>query len=343
MDKLTVLVTAVGSPIAHGVLKGLKERDDIHIIGTESRAVTAGNALCDTVYQVPRFKDNVEDYFKTLNDIIEKEHVQALFSCYPPEIDLYEEYKNRLSIPFSLPTSKHYPKLRDKEQAYKWLKDAGLEHVIPTYYAFDTSDELVAIKNKHFKDHSHVIVKDVSGYAASGFAILTDRQHFLKAVQNQKNRVYDINDYIEAVPDTRRIMMEELEAPEYSVDVYVHAGKTVVAVPRDRAGVSSGLVIEGSVVKEDRLIELSTEIAEVFIEDGFINLQFMKEHGEFKLTDINPRFCGSQVMSLGAGVNFPSLFLTYQLTDDRPVPKPIWNTRMYRYRETYFHHFNESK
>ena len=70
MDKLTVLVTAVGSPIAHGVLKGLKERNDIHIIGTESRAVTAGNAFCDKIYQVPRFKDNVESYFEALHDIM---------------------------------------------------------------------------------------------------------------------------------------------------------------------------------------------------------------------------------------------------------------------------------
>lgn len=340
MDKLTVIVTAVGSPIAHGVLKGLKERDDLYIIGTESRAVTAGNAFCDKIYQVPRFKDDLEGYFNALHDIIETEQAHALFSCYPPEIDLYEEYKNRLSIPFSLPTSQYYSKLRDKEQAYEWLKDKGLGNVVPTYYAFDTSDELLAIKHTHFKDQSHVVVKDVSGYAASGFAILTDRQHFLKAVRHQKNRIYDINDYIEAAPDTRRIMMPELESPEYSVDIYVHEGKTVVAVPRDRAGVSSGLVIEGSVVKEDHLIDLSTEIAERLIEDGFLNLQFMKEQGEFKLTDINPRFCGSQVMSLGAGVNFPSLFLTYQLTDDRPIPEPIWNTHMYRYRETYFHHFD---
>ncbi|MDZ7835162.1 MAG: ATP-grasp domain-containing protein [Alkalibacterium sp.] len=96
--------------------------------------------------------------------------------------------------------------------------------------------------------------------------------------------------------------------------------------------------MDGMVIEHTGLIAMSSEIAEALIEEGFINLQFMKEDGTFKLTDINPRFCGSQVMSLGAGVNFPELFLTYHLTDERPIPKPKWNTRMIRYRESVFYH-----
>lgn len=339
MDRLTVLVTSVGTPIAHGVLKGLKELNkSITIIGVESRAVTAGNKFCDRVYQVPRFLQDEEGYFNQLNEIIEKESVDALFSCHPPEIYLYEEYKERLSIPFSLPTSPHFSRLRNKEESYKWLIEEGMEKFVPTYYSFDTNEELLQIKKEFLPNEQHLIVKEVEGYGATGFALLTNREQFLEAVNKQQTRIYDINDYVEATQNSRRMVMKQLEKPEYSVDTYVHDGEMVIAVPRNRSGVSSGLVIEGSVVKQEELIAISKDIVELFVEDGFINLQFMKEDGQFKLTDINPRFCGSHVMSLGAGVNFPELFLSYNLTDDRPIPEPIWNTRMYRYRDSFFYY-----
>ncbi|WP_343753174.1 ATP-grasp domain-containing protein [Alkalibacterium iburiense] len=194
------------------------------------------------------------------------------------------------------------------------------------------------MKADHFPNEKHIIVKEVEGYGATGFALLTDREEFLQAIRKQQTRIYDIEDYVEAAPERRRLVMKQLEKPEYSVDTFVHNGQMVIAVPRNRSGVSSGLVIEGSVVKQEELIAISKEIVELFVDDGFINLQFMKEDGQFKLTDVNPRFCGSQIMSLGAGVNFPELFLKYTLTDSRPIPEPIWNTRMYRYRDSYFYH-----
>ncbi|GEK91332.1 hypothetical protein [Alkalibacterium kapii] len=48
-------------------------------------------------------------------------------------------------------------------------------------------------------------------------------------------------------------------------------------------------------------------------------------------------------MALGAGVNFPKLFLIYHLTDKRPIPEPKWNTRMIRYRESVFYHNDTSE
>ncbi len=57
---------------------------------------------------------------------------------------------------------------------------------------------------------------------------------------------------------------------------------------------------------------------------------------KFEQTDINPRFCGSQVRSLGANVNFPYLFLQYNVLGEYVTPEPIWNMRMIRYRENVF-------
>jgi len=118
MTNRTVLVTSIGTPIAHGVLKGLKDIQNIRIIGIDSRTLTAGNVFCDRVYHLPRFTEDKENYFRQLNAIIEKEDVQAIFPSHPYEIDLYTEYKKRLSIPFALPESSQFDVLIDKGTTY---------------------------------------------------------------------------------------------------------------------------------------------------------------------------------------------------------------------------------
>ncbi|MER2063776.1 MAG: ATP-grasp domain-containing protein [Alkalibacterium sp.] len=337
MTNRTVLVTSIGTPIAHGVLKGLKEIQNIRIIGIDSRTLTAGNVFCDRVYRLPRFTEDKENYFRQLNDIIEKEDVQAIFPSHPYEIDLYTEYKTRLSIPFALPESSQFDVLIDKGTTYAWLEAQGFSQYIPTYYLFKTQDELKQLIQGELKDEDEIVVKDTSGHGATGFALLTSHDKFIKAIEQQQARVFAFEDYLKTRNTDSRMAMKNLDQPEFSVDLYVHDGKTVISIPRQRTGVSSGLVLDGTVIKHTELIEISSEIAEALITSGFINLQFMKEDDRFKLTDINPRFCGSQVMSLGAGVNFPELFLTYQLTDKRPIPDPKWNTRMVRYRESVFY------
>ncbi|MFB5663494.1 ATP-grasp domain-containing protein [Alteribacillus sp. HJP-4] len=132
------------------------------------------------------------------------------------------------------------------------------------------------------------------------------------------------------------MVMEYLDGNEYSVDVYIHDGKVITAVPRKRTGVSSGIVLDGTVVHNKMLIEAAEKITEAIAESGFLNLQFfINDHG-CKLTDVNARFCGSQVMSLGANVNFPYLFLQYNLLGEYVSVNPRWNTRMIRYRENLF-------
>lgn len=338
MENMTVLVTSIGTPIAHGILKGLKEMGNIRIIGVDSRTLTAGNVFCDKVYRLPRFDQRKEAYFEKLKEVIEKENVQAIFPSHPQEISLYNDYTQHLSIPFALPQSDQYEKLADKAETYKLLEEKGLGKYLPTYYTFNSSAALKKIIQNKFSDEDQLVVKDTSGHGATGFALLTNHSRFLKAIEKQESRVFSFKDYLSTPISTKRMVMKNLEKPEYSVDVYVNDSETVVSVPRERTGVSNGLVLDGTVIEHTSLIAMSSEIAEAIIDEGFINLQFMKDDGNFLLTDVNPRFCGSQIMSLGAGVNFPELFLTYRLTDERPIPRPKWNTRMLRYRESVFYY-----
>lgn len=335
MKNINVLVTSIGGPVAQGVLKGLNEIENIRIIGADRREITPGNLFCDKVYKIPRFTE-VETYINRLNEIINEESINIFFPGHPMETDLYEEYEKHLDIPVALPQSKEYKDLLDKEQVYIKMKKFGLDRYVPYYVGFTSNDELIPLKKEFFPTDERIIVKEITGYGAIGMAILTGRENYLKAKKEGNNKVVSIEDYLEISGGTRRILMKELKKPEFSVDIYVDDKEVVVAVPRKREGVASGLVLDGTIENNRELIAAAEDIAGKLVDNGFINMQFMLDEDNYKLTDINPRFCGSQVMSLGAGINFPELFIRYQLLGEKPKPIPLWGTRMMRYRDTYF-------
>lgn len=336
MNTINVLVTGIGGPIAQGIIQGLRERRDVSIIGTDRRKVTSGHHFCDQTYQVPRYTD-IEAYTDTVYKISEKEKIDIIFPSLHEEVFIFHESRDEFKPIIALPVSDDFPALMHKESVYEKLEACGLGEFIPTYKGFDTAQDLRQIKSQIFNDDSHFVVKTVNSYASLGFAILTDKDNYINALKTGKRNVLDFEDYCLTIDAReRKLAMTYFNGTEYSVDVYLHDGKVIVAVPRERTGVSNNIVLDGKVVHNEALIKASTKITEALVNDGFINIQFMESAEGYKLTDINPRFCGSQVMSLGAKVNFPSLFLEYCLLGNHIKVNPVWNTRMLRFRDQIF-------
>ncbi|MCA0970730.1 ATP-grasp domain-containing protein [Halobacillus litoralis] len=333
MEKLNVLVTGIGGPIAQGILQGLKKRHDVRLIGADRRELTTGNQFCDEVRLIPPLSER-ENYQSAILDIIERDEIDAIFPCLHEEAEIYQQFRHQLTIPVALPTGHHGAELLNKESVYQLMETHHLHDYIPHYYGFNTKEELLHIKEHHFPNHPYMVAKKVNGHGSLGYSVLMDRGDYLKAYQRGMQKAINLEDYIDIDESSRRIAMEYIDEPEYSVDVYIHEGQVITAVPRRRTGVSNGIVLDGIVEKHEELIEAATEISESLVVSGFLNLQFMGK----KLTDLNPRFCGSQVMSLGANVNFPELFLQYEVLGEPVEVSPKWNTRMLRYRQSMFIH-----
>lgn len=340
MKRINVLITGIGGPTAQGVLRCLRDKKNIYLIGADRRSITSGNQFCDTVYQIPRYTDT-DEYRASIKEIVKKEEVEVIFPALHEEIPVYKGLREELSAEIALPKSEVFDALLNKEKTYQYLQENGFRSFIPKYYGFTNTDELKEIVETSFLDEEYIVAKQVEGHGAMGFAILTNRTNYLNAVKNGRPRVLNIEDYYDIDYPERRMVMEYLGGKEYSVDIFLHNGKVITSIPRERTGVSNGIVLDGTVVHNEKLIEVSTEIAECLAYDGFINLQFITTEDGYKLTDVNPRFCGSQVMSLGAGVNFPYLFLQYKVLGEYERVNPRWNTRMLRYREARFIYSDE--
>ncbi|MGD7045663.1 ATP-grasp domain-containing protein [Jeotgalibacillus proteolyticus] len=334
MKASTVLITGIGGPTAQGILYSLQGLDDVRIIGADRREMTTGNQFCDKTYQISRYTAT-DHYMKDLEEIIEKEEVDVLFPSLHEELNLAEQFES-LSIPVAIPDSEYFNDLLDKEALYKRMASLQLHEYIPFYKGFDSNQEFSAIMNKHFLSTKRVIVKEVTGYGAMGLRIVTDREGFMQALKKGEAKVVSYDDYLEMNFSTRRIAMPYFSGAEYSVDVYIADGKTVVEIPRERTGVSNGIVLEGKVLYMPELMKAAKDIGEKLVDNGFFNLQFMETDDGFKLTDLNPRFCGSQVMSLGANVNFPYLFIQHQVYGETLNAAPVWNVKMMRYRMPMF-------
>lgn len=338
LRKINVLITAVGGPTALGILKCLKDIDDLCLVGTDSQKHTAGGMFCDKFYCISRIS-NLEEYKKEIAEIVQNEEIDIIFPTLQDEILIYQEFKNELQVEVALPLSDNFEVLIDKEKLYKYLKTTCLSKYIPKYYVFETNDELQQIVKQHFSDEQYICVKGVQGHGGLGFATLTNKANYLKAISEGKTKILNIEDYYEVKSNNKRMVMEYLSGIEYSVDVLVHDGEVVVAIPRRRNRVSNGIVIDGIVENNQEIIDMASKVAKAIAYNGFINLQFINSNEGFKLTDVNARFCGSQVMSFGAGVNFPYLYIKYNLLKDYVNVSPRWNTRMVRYWESCF--FND--
>jgi carbamoyl-phosphate synthase large subunit len=339
MNIINVLVTGIGGPIAQGIMMGLAEMDNVRIIGADRRKLTSGHHFCDQTYTIPRYTDLTE-YKNAILNIVKEEEIDAIFPGLPPEIDIYNDFRSEIPAVVALPASDHFKVLGNKVDTYRFLEKHSLEEFVPEYYAFSQNEELRNIMEERYSDETYVVVKPSETYGAIGAATLTDREHYLKALSQNKKKIINIDDYydIPSYDGQDRFVMPFIEGLEYSVDIYLHNNEVVVAVPRERAGVSNGIVLEGKVIHNEKLIEAAAKISKSLISNGFMNLQFFETKDGYKLTDINPRFAGSQIMSLGAGVNFPKIFLTYNVLGKKLAIEPLWNTQMFRYRVPMFYH-----
>ena len=335
MKEVRILVTAAGGPTAIGILTCLQGLDNIEIIGVDCNKDTAANQFCHKTFVVSRLT-SLQQYKEEIKSVVLRECIDVIFPTLHDEIMLYHEFKSELPCCVAIPESSYFESLIDKEALYKFLIGHGLSDFVPKHFGYQGRHELKKIIEENFQPDVNVCVKPSNSHGGLGFYILTNRNGYIKALQTEKKNILDRNIYYELELTHRGLVMECLEGTEYGVDILMAGGEIVACIPRTRSRVSNGVVIDGVVEQNHDIIVASKAICKELISDGFINLQFVTGPKGVKLIDLNARFCGSQVMSFGAGVNFPLLYINkIHLKQDVEIA-PRWGTKMVRYWESVF-------
>lgn len=92
-----ILVTGIGGNVAHGVLRNiLSLKIDVTLVGIDVKAVSAGNHLCDRVYQVP-FGSSV-NYIPSVIKICKKEKIDLIIPTTDQETYYLAKAREKLPL-----------------------------------------------------------------------------------------------------------------------------------------------------------------------------------------------------------------------------------------------------
>ena len=102
---------------------------------------------------------------------------------------------------------------------------------------------------------------------------------------------------------------------------------------------NAGISVQGTFLKNEKIIEHCTNILASLNLSGPIGLQFKEDNnGEFKLLEINPRIQGTSVAALGIGINLPALAVKQEFEPINVDTSDIqWGTSFVRYYDEVFY------
>ncbi|HEY0740061.1 MAG TPA: ATP-grasp domain-containing protein [Chryseosolibacter sp.] len=163
-----------------------------------------------------------------------------------------------------------------------------------------------------------MIAKPVNGSASVGICKLPDQKAFEEFKATHTLSAYNLQQFIDGI--------------EYSVDCYVSArtGKMIVAVPRIRLEVLGGESIKSVTVRDENIIDLSRQLIEKSGLIGPLTIQFIQD----KLTktnylmEVNPRFGGAVMCSIGAGADIPGMLIRDWIGENLAEENSIWKSNI---------------
>jgi carbamoyl-phosphate synthase large subunit len=307
-----VLVTGAGGPAGVAVIRSLLRRADVEIFAGDMDGWASG------LYLVPAANRRIlepglsEGFVESIASLCALDEIDVLFSTV--DVELPPLAARRTELGGAILAA---PSLATLEVSLdKW----ELAQRCAPLLRVPTTRILNADGVAHDWDFP-VIVKPRRGAGSRGVHLVADRAA------------------LEAhALDDGQIIQENLPGDEFSVDVLADAdGHVVVAVPRTRTRVDSGVSIAGRTLPDDDLQSTAAAVAEAIGLTGVANVQLRYDTvGVAALLEVNPRFPGALPLTIAAGVDMPSLALDIALGADIPSSLEFRDLANVRYLEDVF-------
>ena len=344
MRDINVIVTAAGAPGAPGIIKSLRlngERD-IKIIGTDMNPDSVGLFMADRSYVVP--PGGSPDFIQEMVEIAEKEEVDVIMPLATYELMNFSENKRKFeAIGVKVMVSDPEPLeiANNKGKLYEFLKEKGIP--VPNSVMVESLSQFEQYAFKLGYPDVPVCIKPQISKGSRGFRVLKENIDKLDLFMNYKpdntiTTFEEMTSILESAdPFPKLVVMEYLPGNEYSVDLLVKKGDSLITVPRLRDVIKLGISFIGEVEDNKEVEEMAKEIVKVIGLDYNINLQLKySSEGIPKIIEINPRVSGTIVLCTGAGVNMPYLGVKIALGEEIPEITPRYGMKMIRYWEEVF-------
>ena len=276
----TVLFTCAGQRVD---IVGAFRRAGAHTVATDVNPLAPALYHADAHVLVPRVDD--PEYIATLRRLVEEHGAQLVVPLTDLDQLTLARRREELEALVLLPAADIVERLADKYLAHVLFEERGIASP-PTWLPGELSADAVF----------PLLVKARHGFGSRHIYRAEDRAQL---------------EFFLGYTPVESIVQARLGGEEFSIDVFCDLdGRCLNAIPRTMIESKGGESIKGMTIRDERLIELASNVAEALGLVGPANIQCFREaDGSHFVTDINTRFGGGFPLPLAAGGKYPELAL----------------------------------
>jgi len=329
----------VGAPGTWGTVFSLATNFDnreIRAVGCDANADVVGRRICCKFHQVPRGDE--EGFIDEIQRICILEDIDVILPQCTSELEPLAKAKDTLKNQGTVVATSDYEAVVLANNKCALMRVAEEARVpIPEHGLARNFEELETLAFKLGYPEKPIVVKPPVSRGMRGLRIIDSKLERSNLFWTEKPSGIEVtlddlkflekSDWLSPL-----LVMEHLPGREYSVDVLANAGHTVVAVPRSRDSLRSGITFTGSTDPVPELIEYAERLtARIGLSYAF-GFQFKQDcEGQHRLIECNPRIQGSMFLTVGSGANIIYGAVKLALNEALPDFKVKWGSRMFRY------------
>lgn len=302
MRPLNVLLTCA-SLTAKSMIECLKDNGEREIkvyVTNSSDFDLPKTELCDGTFKVPSIYS--DDYIECLLNICKTNYIDIIIPCVSLELEFMAKWKNvfeQNGIVVSVSSLDSIKIANDKIKLHGKFKDIMPNQIIPRNYeeadAFLSENDGVACCK----------VADKCG--GKGFAIIDNDKASDVMLFHRFGKKHYINTHIlKNIVDRgdKIILQQYIQGIDYTVSALADKGKVIQMLGYVGYIMEFGTIMYGEIKQNKRAYDITERIISELNFDGNIGVDFiLKEDGEVKLLEVNPRVNASLSFCKEAGYN----------------------------------------
>lgn len=286
----TIIVTGIGGVVGQGIVRNARAMGrDLRIVGVNVSRVSAGNHMCDEVFEVPYAYD--ENYIHAMLKVVSETGAELII----PSTDYESYYLAKFQSSFSIPVAASPPEV--------------------TFFCLDKYRNWQAFSEKNIPFAPSVLPSKFEGEF--------DR-YIVKPREGRGSRGIHIQPADVSVFDDTNLVQQLLEGPEITSTFYVLRNRSLLGSITMRRELESGNTARAEVTMEyDAEVErLATQMIEAFPFSGSVNIQSKVTANGIVPFEINCRISGTNSIRSQFGFNDVAFTIQELLFHETPA-KPI--------------------
>jgi len=292
LPPVKVVLTAVGCPGASTLIRMLRANGerDLEIHGVDMRADAVGRFLCDRFTRVPAGADG--DYPAALEEVVARERPDVVFVQSSAEVGPVARHRAALER-YGARVLVAAPEAVDlcNDKAAMAVALEGLPVPQPRTLRPASLDEFVAGCGELGYPGVPVCFKPPIAKGSRGFRVLSADVDRVRRLLHERplSRAMTLEEFVDLFrgvgPFPRLLLMEYLDAPEFTVDALVAGGEVVLHQTKTRERVETGVAMAFRTVDRPALVDAARHVCRALGLDWFVNAQFIGD----RLLEVNPR------------------------------------------------------